>query len=728
MSKKVTAARGTNLAPAPTTEIGAPTSAGVGVEGWGTMFQGDDLERAPELQWPNSNMTYAAMWNDSQVEGLMAGTTLPIRRYKWMIDPNGCDPAKVQLLAADLNLPILGQDDQPKRRSKGRFSHDRHLFHALKALGYGHYYMEQVAEIGPDGIAHLRKLAPRPPSTISEIAIQADGGLRYIKQNIHNNIGQPTPEIKSERLVAYVWDQEGANWFGRSMFRSIYKNWLIKDRLLRVDAIKHERNGVGTPVAFGAPGMGKTELNQLAALTQAFKAGESSGGALPNGTDLKLLGVSGSLPDTVASIRMHNEEMARRFLMMFMQLGESAHGTRALGDAFVDFFSVNQDATAKWYADTTTEHVLEDWWDWNVDPDSDQTPRLVYERTSDPRDAFGPFAQLVQTGAIQVDDEIENAVREAMDLPSRTGPRLTVIPGQSESKPPSGNGVDQNQPEDQTSPDVKAARTRPAGAVKGATSPAPLPDRPLRRVAAAFEVDAAVNFAEMDANWTAALDRLFNDYKGQVIASQLDELEDAIKKTSDLEKLAGLEAPALGGELILAKMVEMFNEGVRQAEAEAKAQGITDLPAIDPADHTSTFASRARATDEVNARTIGNMAGTKAIRLSGGAMTKAEVASNTREYVEGLKHAIVRDRLGGAITAAMNSGRRAFMSEAPGARYYSSELLDSNTCEYCAIVDGTEYNKLSDSERDYPSGGYVECSGGDRCRGTVVAVYGEGNA
>lgn len=483
----------TKKSAAPTQEIGSQSSisaTSLGIPGWGTLLLGDELERTPELQWPGNIMTYSTMWNDSQVEGLLAGTVLPIRRYKWMIDGNGCDEARVEDLAADMNLPIKGKETNDRRRSSGRFSHDKHMFHAFKALGYGHYYFEQVAQVEADGLAHLRKLAPRPPYTIQSVMVEKDGGLKSIRQNVPGQAGWSAPDIPANKLAAYIWDQEGSNWFGRSMFRAIYKNWLIKDRLLRVDAIKHERNGIGTPVAFGAPGMGPTELARLNLLAQSYKVGDSSGAAFPHNTDLKLLGVQGSLPDTIGSIRFHNEEMARRFLMMFMQLGESTHGNRALGEAFIDFFAVNQDTTAKWYADTTTEHVIEDWWDWNVDPNADKTPYLTYEPADDPRQAFGPFAQLVQTGAIQVDEEIEDAIREAMFLPLRTTPRMAPSALPSGATPPagSGSGTSDNKPNEQASPDssltTESAKAQAPGGSAGATSPAPLPlpTRPPRQM------------------------------------------------------------------------------------------------------------------------------------------------------------------------------------------------------------------------------------------------------
>jgi hypothetical protein len=120
----------------PTTEQGAPFNyaGGVfGLPGWGDMYLGDELERVPELQWPQSVQTYYNMRSDAQLEGLYSGTTLPIRRYQWMIDPNGCDDSKVEELARDLNLPIKGKEFKKKGRAKNRFVHDRHLYHALLA-------------------------------------------------------------------------------------------------------------------------------------------------------------------------------------------------------------------------------------------------------------------------------------------------------------------------------------------------------------------------------------------------------------------------------------------------------------------------------------------------------------------------------------------------------------------------------------------------------------------
>lgn len=61
----------------------------------------------------------------------------------------------------------------------------------------------------------------------------------------------------------------------------------------------------------------------------------------------------------------------------------------------------------------------------------------------------------------------------------------------------------------------------------------------------------------------------------------------------------------------------------------------------------------------------------------------------------------------------------------PGiARVYASELLDKNTCDPCAGVDGKEYASVEAAHADYREhGGFRDCGGGLRCRGTLVFVY-----
>jgi hypothetical protein len=83
--------------------------------------------------------------------------------------------------------------------------------------------------------------------------------------------------------------------------------------------------------------------------------------------------------------------MARSMLMMFMQLGQTQTGSRALGETFVDWFSLQQEMIAEWAMDIADEEIIGDWWRWNVDPDTEQTPMLAYKKLDDGQAALGDF-------------------------------------------------------------------------------------------------------------------------------------------------------------------------------------------------------------------------------------------------------------------------------------------------------------------------------------------------
>jgi hypothetical protein len=91
----------------------------------------DVEENVPELVGQNAITTYNKMRQDAQIASLLLAFTLPIRRYRWFVDPNGARDQVVDWVAQNLNLPIEGQEDALQGRRRDRFRHDRHLFHTL---------------------------------------------------------------------------------------------------------------------------------------------------------------------------------------------------------------------------------------------------------------------------------------------------------------------------------------------------------------------------------------------------------------------------------------------------------------------------------------------------------------------------------------------------------------------------------------------------------------------
>lgn len=381
----------------------------------GHWWAAPDEEETPELRWPLSVRVYDQMRNqDAQIISVLRAITLPIRSVSWRIDPAGARDEVVEHIADDLGLPIEGETELRRPlRTQNRFSWHEHLHLALLMLPFGHSYFEQVYRLDERDEAHLRKLAWRPPKTISRIAVAADGGLESIEQH---GLVAGRKQIPVDRLVAYVHEREGSNWLGRSVIRGAYKNWLIKDRLLRTQAQTIDRNGMGIPLYKGAPG----EVNLTAGrdMAQAWRAGDDSGAAVPHEADLLLRGVEGDLPNADVPIRYHDEQIARTVLAHFLNLGTQT-GSWALGTTFADFFILTLEATAKYIKDTANAHIVEDLVDinWGLD---EPAPLITHDKIGSERIATPTAIKLLyDAGVLLPDRPLEEAVRTQYGLPPK---------------------------------------------------------------------------------------------------------------------------------------------------------------------------------------------------------------------------------------------------------------------------------------------------------------------
>ena len=401
-------------------EIGYQTRT---LQGWGA-FVDDAHETNPALQWPQSIEVFDKMRReDSQGGSVLRAVTFPIRRTSWMVDPAGARDEVVDLVADSLGLPVKGRDYVAPLRTRDRFDFDEHLRLALLELVYGHSLFEQVYRVGDDGLVRLRKLAWRPPRTISKWDVADDGGLLAVEQ-----YGAGPVRIPVAKLVAYVNEREGANWVGVSLLRTAYKNWLLKDRMLRAQALTVERNGLGIPVYTGAPlpstEMSPAEIDEWVkaqrddglTLAKGARAGENAGASIPNGAEFALTGVTGTLPDTDKPIRYHDEQIARAVLAHFLNLGTET-GSWALGSTFADFFTGSLNATSGHIAGVLQRHVVEDLVDANWGP-SEPAPLLIAATIGEEQPATAEaIKSLIDCGALTPDDPLEAFVRQRYRLP-----------------------------------------------------------------------------------------------------------------------------------------------------------------------------------------------------------------------------------------------------------------------------------------------------------------------
>lgn len=228
-------------------------------------------------------------------------------------------------------------------------------------------------------------------------------------------------------------------------------------------------------------------------------------------------------------------------------------------------------------------------------------------------------------------------------------------------------------------------------------------------------------------DWEQTLNAVMGEWRGITAQTRTDILDRvrAAVESGDTEALANIPLnEGLVGEGAVKLRMAMMTLAALAAQRvvdEAAHQGVNIGPISISEDQVHEFA---KAVATSLAKRLLLAAGREALRRMTPSSTSAEVVQGVRQHLESFSDRDELDQLGGALTNAQNSARIATLRSAPEAAYYADETLDKNTCAYCRQVDGRWLgNDLDKVERLYPNGGYIDCEGGPRCRGTVVAVF-----
>ena len=728
---------------APLKDIGVPDFA------WGQWGQGlmsDWFESSPELIWPLSVTTYGRMRHDPQIKGVLGAYLYPLLRANWALDPEGCRDEVVQHCADDLGLPILGTDKKQTGARRRGVIWKRHLRQLLgyQIFGYSVFERRYRFDAKKPDLLRLDNLGQRMPWTLATIDLNRDATVKQITQTT-----QGTP-IPARRLVWYVADQEGANWAGISPLRACYGAWLLKHETWRVHATSIRRFGMGVPEVKAPVGATAGQVQQAQQLASAIRAGSTAGVGLPNGFEYNLKGLVGSVPDALAFIKYLDGAMAKQALAGLMDLGSTDHGSRALGETFLDLFmlclksladEVSLIATSGW---PEMPGIVTDLVDMNWGED-EPAPQIVctdlgadYEVTED------AINRLVQFGAIDPDPNLEAWLRKRWGLPER---KEEAPPENPPPTPPAGP---QPTPanEDNPAPAPAPAPAKPAPAKAAPAKPAPAkaagPKTLLRRALSPVEAAAGFDPLVVHQEWKDARTALVTAYKSQALGPIRDALVDQVAadvQAGRLDRLAGLTADmGAAVDLVSAAMRSMAQTAAERMRAEAAQQGVT-IPAGDVHLDEGKLDQLAAARCSLVGAYLTQQASRRALQiaaagpppkpkadLSGMPEMPADVVAAMQAFLDSLSDTSLDDEFGAALTAAQNEGRMSVLEAAPEsagtAEYTASEIEDGNTCEPCRGIDGTVFGTLTEAEGAYPSGGYIDCLSMLRCRGTVIARWG----
>jgi hypothetical protein len=722
---------------APVTPIGRPDVL------WGLPGQGGLLtewaETVPDLTWPESVRTYGRMRRDARIKSVLSAYFLPILRSNWCVDPEGIDRAEaVDLVASNLGLPILGEKGRPKASPIKGFSWHDHCRLGLLNLIYGHMPFERWYEV-KGGRTHLAGVQERQPHTIAIIDISDDGYVRQVFQNT-----QPEP-IPSNRLLWYVNEREGANWAGVSLLRACYTPWVLKHETMRVHATAIRRFGMGVPSVTAPPGATPGQISQAQQLAAQMRVGDTAGAGLPNGFTFSLTGLTGSVPDAVGFLNYCDQQMSNSALAGIVELGHSTYGSRAMGESFLDLFLLSLQAGADAIGDVATigdptmpglaRSLVE--YNWG---EGEPVPRIMTPDVGD-RHEITAFAinQLVTSGALVPDPNLEAFVREAWGLPERSA-AFPVPPSIPKPPPPpkppapaepgaAGGGGEPQPPPAQPGDTAQAGRwwqrpfrRRVARAQAG-------PDglrRPLTAAEAASGMEPLVILAESK----SALDSLLSRWEpaGRAMRQDLTEQVAAAVDAGNLPGLADLRPDTTAAaDLLTTAMQDMAWTGAARMVKEAKTQGVDiDLAAITLDDARIAQVAQARAA-LIGAR-LAHEAARTALQVAA-ATPGEDAADSVSVALDGLSETPLADQLLAAMNAAQNMGRieaaNAGIDAGNTATFFATEILDHNTCQPCEDIDGYQFPSQDEAEAAYTNGGYVECEGRERCRGTIITEWGD---
>ncbi|WP_146771012.1 phage portal protein [Prauserella muralis] len=244
----------------------------------------------------------------------------------------------------------------------------------------------------------------------------------------------------------------------------------------------------------------------------------------------------------------------------------------------------------------------------------------------------------------------------------------------------------------------------------------------------ATDVDAveAVDLEPVQADWEHAVAGIMATWVGTVVQDWIDQLIEALRailRGDDNTPLVDIRVDSSdAAQRLHDAMRDLAAKAADHVVIEADQQGADIQPVTPPDADLDAMAREAAALD---ADRYGSSAAREAARIRPG-LPDDEVIERVRQHLDDLSDAGSREMLAAAMTDAQNQARKATLRSVPDVALYASEVLDTNTCAPCRAVHGRWIANSADMtavDRLYPTGGYIDCLGRWRCRGTIVGIW-----
>ena len=340
--------------------------------------------------------------SDATVKASLLVCTLPIRAANWYIEPADEDKQNKDVAEFVENNLFDGMS----------ITWDDFLRQALLMLPFGVMLFEKVFKI-EDGKILYKKFAPRLPKGVQTWeTIDKKDGITW------NKIDGKDVSIPIEKLLIFVNEKEGDNWWGNSVLRASYKHWHFKDTFYKLEAVAFERQGLGIPYANMPKGAGDAEDLVAEKVLRNMRVNEKAYALIPDGYEMGFFDMKGSTTKSPKeAIMHHNREIVLAVLAQFLELGATASGSRALSEDHSSLFYLSLEAISKHICDILNNYAIPQLVDLNFTVK--EYPKLKFSKIGsvDANALSTAIQRLTQAGALKPDDKLERHLRSLFDLP-----------------------------------------------------------------------------------------------------------------------------------------------------------------------------------------------------------------------------------------------------------------------------------------------------------------------
>jgi hypothetical protein len=680
-------------------------------------------EYLPELQGTKAIEAYDKMRrSDAQVRGTLYAIKLPIRQAKWYMEPASDKPLDKE----------IAERIQKNLMTEMSITWDDLLRQILSYTDFGFSVFEKVFKLYDDGKVMLRKMAPRLQGTIYRWYTDDDDNFLGVQQFVQTKDSGAFEyiDIWREKLALFINDQEGNNFEGMSVLRSAYKHWYIKDKLYKIDAIGHDRWASGVPIVTEGETPNAEDSKRVATVLENLHSRERSYLHLPHGWEANLFEKSGSNDSIIKSIQHHNEEIAKNILAQFINLGTSATGSRALGEAFEELFMQSLNAIADYVADIMNRFVIRQLVDmnWKVE----EYPRLKHNRIMLNLNTWlDSISKVGLSNAVTRDNDIEQVLRESMGLPLMSEEtmkeREEMRQQQIERMKINGEGDENGKPEKSETNDDEMPESGDDKEEEKKAIQHPCSHQLKARLREVSELEAMIcDFDEVE----RCLDDGMDKFTKQVLKIKKQQAEflskEVLNKTADQIKVPFVEKLA---DRLYKEQKRQMNKGRRHLREEITRQKEINKNLKDPEllegddfEDVEKVDQFLKDKSKSDATQLSNMTLGAALfalyNLDPELDTEAEKSAAIFEQVMETGNTRIAGIADASTNKAYSLGRETQAANTKGVEFaIYSAVLDGNTCERCSPKDGVAH-ELNDSRFQTPN---PTCQGGDRCR--CVNIY-----